>query len=71
MRICGQRGDRGVCPLPSDHSGACETVHGKPIHLAVEERKLARYHRILSDLSFFLIFTSEYLKVQDDQSSAR
>ncbi len=54
--ICGRRGDRGVCPMPTDHLGECETVHGQPIQLAVQERRLARYHRILSDLSFFLIF---------------
>ena len=57
--ICGRRGERGVCPLPHDHSGPCETVSGHPLDFTKEESRWNRYHRILSDLSFLMVYTAQ------------
>ena len=56
--ICGIRGERGVCPMDSDHTGACETNRGEPLHFTKEESQWNRYQRILGDLSFVLLHTA-------------
>lgn len=61
--VCGKLGDRGVCPLPHDHSGPHETVHGASIWLTKKERDDSRFMRIMKawgDLTFLVAYLGRH-----------
>lgn len=65
--FCGRRGDRGVCVMGFDHTGECETVGAQALFLTEEERGWQRFKRIVDDLAFMVIWTSQKA-TQDDKS---